>query len=204
MKKILFTIALFTISSQLLMAQSNYPEPEFSNEVYLLRKAADSSHELMRLEKASSQTDNKLKLGGLGGVEISYLLEGEASSARLVGETNLSFVFSKGGIDSVTKGNVVAAVLQVIGVGDGDPAHSINLYKTSLENGKRKIIIQKRSGLFGNKKKASSDKYGFSVKKIREGYWELITDNILPKGEYAFALTGNPDGVVSLFAFGVD
>lgn len=204
MKKKLFNITLFTISSQLLMAQSNYPEPEFSNEVYLLQKTADSSHELIRLEKASSQTDNKLKLGGLGGVEISYLLEGEASPARVVSETNLSFVLSKGGIDSVTKGNVVAAVLQVIGVGDGDPAHSVNLYKTSLENGKRKIIIQKRSGLFGNKKKEVSQKYGFSVKKIRDGYWEIITDSILPKGEYAFALTGNPDGVVSLFAFGID
>ncbi|MBC7872943.1 MAG: hypothetical protein H7Y01_03045 [Ferruginibacter sp.] len=204
MKKILFSIALFAISSQFLMAQSNYPEPEFSNEVYLLRISADSSHELMRLEKAASQTDNKLKLGGFGGLEISYLLEGEASSARLVSETNLSFVFSKSGIDSVTKGTVVDAVLHVIGVGAGDPARFINLYKTILENGKRKIIIQKRTGLFGNKKKAASEKYGLSVKKIREGYWELITENILPKGEYVFALTGNPDGAVSLFAFGVD
>jgi hypothetical protein len=204
MKKILYSIALLTISSQLLMAQSNYPEPEFSNEVYLLHKAADSSHELMRLEKASSQMDNKLKSGGLGGVEISYLLEGEASSARLVSETNLSFIFSKSGIDSVTQGNVVAAVLHAIGVGDGDPARFINLYKTIIENGKRKIIIQKRTGLFGNKKKAASDKYGLSAQKIRDGYWELITENILPKGEYVFALTGNPDGVVSLFAFGVD
>jgi hypothetical protein len=203
MKKILFSIALFAICSQFLMAQTKYPEPEFSNEVYFLRILEDSSHELVRLEIASAQTDNKIKLGGLGGVEISYVIEGEASSARLVSETNLSFVFSKSGIDSVTKDNVVATVLHVIGVGAGDPARFINLYKTILENGKRKIIVQKRTGLFG-KKKAASEKYGLSVKKIREGYWELTTENILPKGEYVFALTGNPDGAVSLFAFGVD
>lgn len=204
MKKILFSLALIIISSQLLMSQSTYPEPEFSNEVYLLRKVADSSHELMQLEKASSQMDNKLKLGGLGGVETSYLLEGAASSARLVGETNLSFVFSKSGIDSATKGNVVSSILHVIGVGSGDPARFINLYNTIIENGKRKIIVQKRTGLFGSKKKAASDKYGLTVKKIRDGYWELTTEAILPKGEYVFALTGNPDGAVSLFAFGVD
>jgi len=204
MKKILFFIFLLMTCNQLLMAQTTYPDPEFSNEVYLLQKAEDSSHQLIRLEKATSQSDNKLKLGGLAGVEVSYLVDGEASSARVTGETNLSFIFSKEGTDSLTKGNVVATVLNAIGVGDGDPARFINLYKTIIENGKRKIVVQKRTGLFGSKKKAASEKYGLSIKKIRDGYWEMTTSSVLPKGEYVFALTGNPDGVVSLFAFGVD
>ena len=54
-----------------------------------------------------------------------------------------------------------------------------------------------------------SDKFTFSVKKIRDGYWELVPDKMLPPGEYAFSaldMTGSSargPGVL-LFAFGVD
>ena len=61
---------------------------------------------------------------------------------------------------------------------------------------------------FGNKKMQSSYKYTFSVKKIREGYWELVIDKTLPKGEYAFSMMGmgmgNMDGSTTLFSFGID
>ena len=61
---------------------------------------------------------------------------------------------------------------------------------------------------FGSKKMQSSDKFTFSVKKIREGYWELVIDKPLPKGEYAFTVMGmgmaNMDGSTTLFAFAVD
>jgi len=46
------------------------------------------------------------------------------------------------------------------------------------------------------------------VKKIREGYWELVIDKTLPKGEYAFSMMGmgmgNMDGSTTLFSFGID
>ena len=62
--------------------------------------------------------------------------------------------------------------------------------------------MQKAGGAFGGKKSQSSDKYTFSVKKIREGYWELVIDKPLPRGEYAFSMmsmgAGNMDGSTTL------
>ena len=62
---------------------------------------------------------------------------------------------------------------------------------------------------FGSHKIKSSDKYTFSAKKIRDGYWELVIDKPLPQGEYAFTMMGvgaNMDmtGGMLVFAFGVD
>jgi hypothetical protein len=91
-----------------------------------------------------------------------------------------------------------------------DPATAITLYKTESEKGKRKILMQKNTGAvpFASKKVKSSDKYTFSVKQIREGYWELVNDKSLPNGEYAFSkmdITGMNVGMsFLLFAFGVD
>jgi hypothetical protein len=91
-----------------------------------------------------------------------------------------------------------------------DPSSTITLYKAESEKGKRKVIMQKSAGAmpFASKKSKSSDKNTFSVKKIREGYWELVIDKSLPKGEYAFSMIGmgmgNMDGSTTLFAFGID
>ena len=216
MKKLLFSFSLFLWSGYLLMAQNNYPEPEFNNEVYLYRK--DSTNKLLRLEKNSSKMDSKLKMGGFGGAESGYYIEGEASPVRLSNGNNLSFIFSNGGVekkssaymDSIMKANGVdPATAQAMGIGgNGDPASSITLYKTTAEKGQRKIFLQKTGGMFGSKKNTSSAKYSFSVKKIKEGYWEMVIDKTLPKGEYAFTLMGmgmgNMDGGVSLLAFAVD
>ncbi len=59
--------------------------------------------------------------------------------------------------------------------------------------------------LLGKSKKEST-KYTISVKKIREGYYEMIVDKALQKGEYAFTLMNyvSMDGSYLLFAFGID
>jgi hypothetical protein len=89
-----------------------------------------------------------------------------------------------------------------------DPANTISLYKAETGKSKRKILIQKVPGAFGGKKMQSSDKYTFSVKKIREGYWELVIDKTLSRGEYIFTIAGmgmnNIDGTTTLFAFAID
>lgn len=52
--------------------------------------------------------------------------------------------------------------------------------------------MQKSGGAFSlNKKIRSSEKYTFSIKKIREGYSELGIDKNLPAGEYAFSVPQN-------------
>ena len=215
MKYFFLTIA-FTGAALCLWAQ-NYPEPEFSNEVYYLKK--DSVHSVVRLEKASAKMDNKVKAAGFGGFENGYVFDGDQSNVRFSKGANLSFVFSNGAStttrqssaqqDSMMRANGMdpSAVSGMMGSTD-DPARTITLYKTDAGKGKRKIYMMKTGGAFSMGKNKSSDKFTFSVKKIREGYWELLVDKPLSKGEYAFvAMSGYSGGGgmdALLFAFGVD
>jgi len=92
-----------------------------------------------------------------------------------------------------------------------DPSNAITLYKVETGKGERKVLLMKTPGIlpFGGKKIKSSDKMGFSVKKVKEGYWELVIDKKLSSGEYIFVMTsmsamGMATGGATLFAFGVD
>lgn len=219
MKKCFLFLAAFLIVGAT-WAQSNktkYPEPEFSKEVYFLKK--DTVTTVIRLEKNSSKMESKTKMGGMGGAESGYSIEGEKSPVRINIRNNLSFVFSTGASgssssstqDSMMRANGMdPAMMQNPMASLTDPSNTITLYKAESGKGKRKILMMKSPGAmaFGNKKMQSSDKFTFSVKKIRDGYWELVIDKPLPKGEYAFSLMGmgmtNMDGSTTLFAFGVD
>jgi hypothetical protein len=213
-----FILSVAGLCAVFLLHAQTYPEPEFSNEVYYLKK--DSAYSVMRLEKGSSKIESKTKLGGMGGYESGYEMEGSKSTARLTSGNNLSFVVSKGTsatrasspqADSMMRANgmdpsTVAGMMESM----NDPSSTISLYKVENEKGKRKILMQKSGGAmpFASKKNKSSDKYTFSVKKIRAGYWELVIDKSLPRGEYAFTMInmgmGNADGSTLLFAFAVD
>ncbi len=219
MKKYLsFFAALLTVGAALTQPdKTKYPEPEFSNEVYYLKK--DSINTAIRLEKNSSKMEAKTKMGGLGGSENGYTMDGGKSTVRLSRGSNLSFVISTGASvktsssqsDSMMKANGMdPSMMQGMMGSMNDPTSSIILYKVESEKGKRKILMQKAGGAspFASKKLQSSDKYTFSVKKIRDGYSELVIDKPLPKGEYAFSMMsmgmGNMDGGTTLFAFGID
>lgn len=198
--------------------QTRYPEPEFSNEVYMYRK--DSINKLLRLEKGSSKMDTKTKLGGMAGAENSYSIDGDRSAVRLASGKDLSFVFSTGveqgkktspQMDSVMRANGVdPSMMSMMQDGMMDPSKMITLYQTDIDKNNRKVYLMKTGGAmpFASKKNKSSDKFSFSVRKIRNGYWELIIDKSLPKGEYAFTVMGmgmaNMDGSVTLFAFAID
>lgn len=217
MKNILLTAVL--LYAALNLCAQDYPEPEFSNEVYYLKK--DSVKSVIRLDKESAKMETKSKGAGFGGFENGYTLDGEKSSVRLTKGTNLSFIFSTGSSssgpssslqqDSMMRANGVDPSMMSMSSmtgGMNDPANTITLYKTETAKGKRKILMQKTGGAFGSKKLQSSDKYTFSVKRIREGYWELVIDKSLPKGDYAFSLMSmtmsNMDGSMTFFAFGID
>ena len=218
MKKKLLCVALLINVAPFLWAQSNkksYPEPEFAKEIYFLKK--DSVVSVMRLEKASAKMDSKTKMGGLGGSESGYTWDETKSTVRLTTRNNLSFVFSTGA--SASSSNKQDSMMRANGMDPAmmpgmssmmDPTNTISLYKAESGKGKRKILMMKSPGAmpFGSKKMQSSDKFTFSVKKIREGYWELVIDKPLPKGEYAFTVMGmgmaNMDGSTTLFAFAVD
>jgi hypothetical protein len=220
MMKQFFNTTIFVFFCLAMQAQKTYPDIEFSNEVYYLKKG-DSAHTVMRLEKESSKMETKTKLGGMGGAENGYTIDGEHSAIRLNNGNSLSFVFSTGSTksssssaasDSMMRANGMdPAMMQNFSAGGTDPSNSITLYKVESGKGKRKVLLMKSPGAmpFGSKKMKSSDKYSFSVKKIREGYWELVIDKPLPRGEYAFSMMAPPsagamDMGVSLFAFGID
>lgn len=195
MKNILLVLGaglLCTMSAISQNTKADYPEPGKTNEIYFLKK--DSGVILLPLEKGSSKLDTKAKLGGFGGAESGYSLQGETSPVRLKSGNNLSFVFStdvsSGStsvlMDSMMKANGIdpAKLKGVVGSAT-DPANSITLYKTETGKGIRKILMMKGGGAlpFSSKKTTSSDKFTFTVKKIREGYWELVIDKTLLKGE---------------------
>ena len=213
MKKFILTAA-FICTGYFLIAQP-YPEAEFSNEIYFLKK--DSVSSLVRLEKNAAGMEAKTKAAGFGGYENGYVIDGERSAVRLRNGQGLSFVYatettthaiSKAQRDSMMRANGIdPAMMPGIGTRD-DPASSITLYKTESGKGKRKILLQKAGGAFSSKKLQSSPKYTFSVKPVRSGYWELIIDKPLPKGEYAFSVlnagTNNMDGSTLVYSFGID
>jgi hypothetical protein len=214
---LLITIIFFNAAS--LWAQSDlvkYPEPEFSNEVYYLKK--DTTRSAIRLEKESSQMEAKLKFGGLGGMENGYTINDIKSKVRIGSGNNLSFVFSTGASvkvtspssDSLMNANGMDPNMQNMMSGINNPLDNIILYKLESEKGKRKILLQKSGGAFipNSKKIKTSEKYTFGIKKIREGYTELVIDKTLPAGEYAFSMMnlgmGATGGDMTLFAFGID
>jgi hypothetical protein len=211
MKKIIIIILALESCCFCALAQKNYPDPEFTNEVYYLRK--DSVYTLVRLEKGSSKMDTKTKMGGYGGYEAGYFLEGERSCVKIPGGSDVSFIISNGSTrpssssDSVMRANGIDPSTFSGRGGMGDLASSANLYKAESGKGERKFLTQKMGGVFGGKKASASTKFTFSVKKIREGYWELVVDKPLPKGEYAFTIMGmdpgSMDGSVILYAFSV-
>lgn len=202
----IISFATATIFSSMLFAQA-YPQPEFSNEVYLLKKGNPST--LVRLEKNYSKPETKTKLGGFGGVEYAYEIEGAKSTVRLNSDQNISFVFSTGApSNSKSDSTLLANGIDpnALSATAFDPARMITLYKTSIDKSIRKVYLAKSSGAFsmGNKN-TSSYKYSFSIKKIREGYWELVPDKRMPAGEYSFVVMEySADGSYVLFAFGID
>lgn len=207
-------LRIFFVSAILFIGHAvyaqTYPEPEFSNEPYYLNKSAGNT--LVRLEKNSSKMDTKAN--AISGSESGYSIDGSKSSVRLSSGNNISFVISSGSSstassaksDSVMRANGVDP--SMMGRMD-DPSQKLTLYKVESTKGVRKVLLQKAPGMnpFGSHKLQSSEKYSFSARKIKEGYWELVVDKPLPKGEYAFTMMGmgmDAMGGTTLFAFGVD
>lgn len=218
MKKILFC-AIFLLATSIIYSQT-YPEPEFTNDLYYLQKK-DTGYTLVRLDKSTSIMDTKTKFGGFGGSETEYSIDGNTSKVRVKAGSNPSFVVSTGAgsskgtgsehSDSTMRANGVdPTLIQHAMGGMMDPASRFTLYKSEAGGGQRIILIQKsHGGPFASKKVKASDKFIFSVKQIREDYWELIPDEMLPPGEYAFSALDPTGGSargpgVLLFAFGIE
>lgn len=209
MKKIyLFFAALLFLSIG--FAQS-YPTAPNTKEIYLLKKGTKDS--LVSLEKQQSKFQTKTKMGGFGGMETGYALTGSASPVRLTGTgAQTSFIFSLekkqySKTDSLLRANGIEP--DDYDGNEMEPANDIVLYKLDASGGRRKIGVMKSSGGIGfgmGKAKKSDNRLPFGTLKIRPGYWELVIDQRLAKGEYAFAFASSAesDETLTVFAFGVD
>lgn len=216
MKKYCLLLSLMILTRPFLFAQpdaNKYPEPEFAKEVYFLKK--DSANVAIRLEKGRSKMENKTKMGGMGGFESGYTLNGERSPVRIPEGSHITFIYSTGmtarpssaQADSIMRANGMdPAAMQEMST--MDPTNMITLYKVEKAKSKRKVTMMKGGGAFAGKKSDSGDKLTFSVRKIREGYWELVPDKPLTKGEYTFSMMDmsgtNMDGGSLFYSFGID
>lgn len=210
MKKNFLLIVCFLLSCICLVAQTSYPVPDYSNEIYLVKK--DSAITLMRLEKGSSKQEMKIKMMGMGGMDQGYSLDGEKSPIRLQSGSGLVFILYTGGgasdsnpqTDSMMRANGMDPAMMQNPMGSMmDPTQMISLYSMSAGKGQRKALTQSM-GLMGKSKKTAT-KYTLSIKKVKEGYHEMIVDKTLPKGEYTFVMMSmSMDQSYALFAFAVD
>jgi hypothetical protein len=212
MKKnfLLFGCLVLSIS---LIAQNSYPVPEYANEIYLVKK--DSNISLVRLEKAYSNQEMKVKMMGMGGMDQGYATDGEKSTIRFSSGSNWVFLFYNGdpAADSASSSAEADSAMKANGMDmkamSGisslyDPTQMISFYNMKSEKGKRKILTQSM-GLMG-KSKSTATKFSLSIKKIKENYYEMKVDKSLPRGEYSFVMMDMAGMGQSymLFAFGID
>ena len=208
-KKLFFLIAILSCSVS--MVAQDYPVPEYGNEIYLVKK--DSAITLMRLEKAYSNQEMKVKMMGMGGMDQGYSADGEKSTIRLSNGSSLLFIFFTGEPASASLSPEADSAMKANGMNMSsmsgmssmmDPSQMISLYNMKPGKDKRKILTQSM-GLMG-KSKNTATKFALSIKKIKDNYFEIKVDKSLPKGEYAFVMMdmGGMGQSYTLFAFAID
>ncbi len=171
---------------------------------------------LLRLEKGNSELNTKLKLGGFAGSENSFEMENEKSPVQIKQSNSLSFIYytaesqtaGKDSFDTDAKSDRTEQSVFSSWENMNNPSQTTSLYNSYPDQGTRKVVLQSGSGIRLLGKTKESKKYSFTVRKIRPGYYELVIDKPLPKGEFMFVVMGgfeiNIDGNVSLFAFEID
>jgi len=192
---------------------ANYPEPEYMQEIYAFNKSANT---LARLEKESSKLETKTKAMGWGGSESAYNFKGGKSDVRFSSAQLPSFVFRmrqdySGGMknNKPVKNDTTHSnsnnMSQLTNMMDDmmDPSKTIALYILDERSGERALVMQSSGGKFSKKSK-TSDKVVLSYRKIRDGYYEMVVDKPLPKGEYAFMNAMGAGSESTMFLFGVD
>jgi hypothetical protein len=138
---------------------------------------------LESLEKTSAAID----VGGMGGKV--YLTAFKAQSTV-----------------HFTKDNVPALYIKIEGSGDASDKADVSIATVKKD---RRRFTQESTGLSGAAKDIGATKASVSLKKVREGLYQIVFDNPLASGEYAFmpaldmsSLMGG--GKLNLYCFGIE
>lgn len=207
-------LAFYFIFGSLAVEAQTYPNPDFNNEVCAYRK---DSNRLARLEKQTADINNKTGFGGFGGSSAEYDIDGAHAAVRFSDIDKYSFVFWDGSTGGATSAGARGdSMMRASGIdpnlmtqAGGQGPNQFTLYKMEVSGGKRVIVLAKSGGFsFGKKSNSGNEKYTTSIRKVRDGYFEMVVDKRLPKGEYAFAILsmgiGSMHGGATLFCFGVE
>jgi hypothetical protein len=162
------------------------PEPEFINQVFLLK-----DQKLMSLEKADAQLKSKSKFGGMGGVKQMYVIDGVKSSVSIP-ESEMMFVVSTGGSGF-----------------SSDPSSQFQLLRFEGKKNKREALSGEYGGGITKKSNEETSEVEMNFKKLKEGVFGMVPSKALEKGEYAFInrISAKQSGMtmkMEAFAFSVD
>jgi hypothetical protein len=168
--------------------------PEFMNHVYY----SDGGNKLIVLEKAEAEMKTKMKLGGFGGSNTSYIMTGDRSPMRIPQNKKAEFTIKTAG------GSTMAG----FGI---NPADMFYLYKFETKGDTRVYVMQKM-GAMGTGVKENSRGIKFNVKEISPGTFVMVPEKPLEPGEYGFLnmmdSRSSPDDYKNIkyavFAFAID
>lgn len=149
----------FLLLALLIIAKTgiSQPLPEFNNKPAFFNATTNT---LIELEKSQYNTIAKAK--GILKAEAGFYLTGIASPVKLDKKPVLEFIVK------VLPGT--------------DPTSVFDLVRFEIRNGQR-VFITSKAGL--GKSTTSFEKISYDLKKIKEGYYKLIVNN-LNEGEYFF------------------
>ena len=182
MKKLL-ALLLLVVSISGIAQTPTIPDPEFPSRPYFLKDGT-----LHTLEKVEANFDLKIKGGGIGGADQNLTAFKAQSTVRF------------------SKDNIPALYIHI--EGSGDPSDKVSVSIAQVKKDRRRFVLESTS-LGGKAKDMSATKVTVSLKKIRDGLYQIVFDTPLVSGEYAFlpsvdlsSMMGG--GKLNLYCFGVD
>ena len=159
------------------------PTPEFINQPYYYDR---DDNRLVRLENATAQLATKKKSLGLKGAKKSLSVDGASSKIRFVSKNNITFLIK-------TSGDVI------------DLTSYVKLYKLSVTDEKREVVISSKEGILNDKDEDKSSSISISVKQVSKDNYMIAFSEPLPAGEYGFVWVKNLDlQEFGIYAFGID
>ncbi len=167
-------------------AEASVPQPQYLNNVYLLKQ--DS---LALLERIQAEMKNKMKALGFGGSETAYVMDGGRSSFRIRSTDNMKFVVKMN-----------SSMM--------DPTAMIKLYRFESGKSEREAVLGGGGGMFNKKKNVGSDvEVLCNIQKSGTDLFIISPATKLGAGEYGFMnmmmMTANGSKPrYTFFAFGVD